>query len=91
MAKRASIVASWRARVALSAQSCLLLIGTNGPMLIEHSEEDIGILLVRSIVLVALELLCQRYPIVLRERRHGLSQQEHRNETGFLPACSGGA
>lgn len=60
-------------------------------MLIEHSEEDIGVLLVRSIVLVALELLCQRYPIVLRERRHGLSRQEHRNETGFLPACSGGA
>lgn len=60
-------------------------------MLIEHSEEGIGVLLVRSIVLVALELLCQRYPIVLRERRRGLSWQGHRNETGFLPACSGGA
>lgn len=56
-------------------------------MLVEHSEEGIGVLLVRSIVLVALELLCQRYPIVLRERRHGLSRQRHRNETGFLPAC----
>lgn len=56
-------MASWSAWNALSAQSCLLLLGTNGPMLIEHSEKDIGVVLLRSIVLVALELLCQRYPV----------------------------